>query len=277
MPATYKIAGMLSENARILVLDQSDWSTASNTNETAGSYEITDLEDSTYYVSAIKSDGTSDSYADVSPHATPAVYYDQFLGTTLDTSKWQTPYVAEGCNVTVDDAAEMNLVSGHAHNGVHLQTKTEWARSGTMTIACETYMGNWTWYSVGDVYGFTLLDSSYKTNRGSPYQNPASSANYVMYGVQAGYQPRIFTSGTSQNVLSNAGGLRGSWQQFILEINLTSGDYTVSHGSLGPASGSLGSSAMNNLGSGNIVVELSIRGYDRTGTHMYRNLEILTS
>jgi hypothetical protein len=39
----YKISGSLSDDARIIVIKESDWSIESNTSESSGSYELAGL------------------------------------------------------------------------------------------------------------------------------------------------------------------------------------------------------------------------------------------
>jgi len=61
----YKISGTLNQNARILVVKQSDWSTESNTEETSGAYEIAGLAAGNKIVTAFGPDDETLSYGGV--------------------------------------------------------------------------------------------------------------------------------------------------------------------------------------------------------------------
>jgi len=63
----YKISGELSDACKIIIIKESDWSIESNTNESAGSYEITNLDAGAKLVAARKSDGEGICYGNVTP------------------------------------------------------------------------------------------------------------------------------------------------------------------------------------------------------------------
>jgi hypothetical protein len=65
----YKISGTLENDARIIVLKESDWSIESNTTKSAGAYEVNDLVSGLKTVVAVKSDGEPVGYGNVSPIA----------------------------------------------------------------------------------------------------------------------------------------------------------------------------------------------------------------
>jgi hypothetical protein len=63
----YKISGILSDNARIVIIKESGWSIESNTNESSGSYSVDGLETGKKLVLARKSDGEVLAYGNVDP------------------------------------------------------------------------------------------------------------------------------------------------------------------------------------------------------------------
>lgn len=67
MPTNYKISGNLSENARIIIIKQSDWSVESNTEEASGTYEKDPVSNDTKLVVALKSNGDAQAYGNVTP------------------------------------------------------------------------------------------------------------------------------------------------------------------------------------------------------------------
>ena len=64
---SYKISGTLNESARILVLNESDWSIESNVEKSAGDYEIENLVSGTKTIVAIDGSGEIVCYGNVLP------------------------------------------------------------------------------------------------------------------------------------------------------------------------------------------------------------------
>lgn len=89
----YKISGTLGDDARIIVVNESDWSAETNSNESAGAYEIGDLDSGTKLVIARKYDGeilsytgvTGEYYADVDEYTKLLVHSDHSDGSTTFT------------------------------------------------------------------------------------------------------------------------------------------------------------------------------------------------
>jgi len=67
--APYKISGT-TDAARIIIIKESDWSIENNSTESAGSYEVLDLENNAKLIIARKSDGETLAFGNVSP-----IYY----------------------------------------------------------------------------------------------------------------------------------------------------------------------------------------------------------
>lgn len=63
----YKISGTLSEDSRVIIVNESDWSVESNTQESSGSYEILSLASGTKTVIARANDGYSLGFGNVVP------------------------------------------------------------------------------------------------------------------------------------------------------------------------------------------------------------------
>lgn len=97
----YKLSGTLSSDARIIVINESDWSIESNTEETSGSYEIDPVEAGDKLVVAIKSDGELLAYGDVVPEEyTPAGDRGVFGGGAINDSGSSTTNVMEYITVS---------------------------------------------------------------------------------------------------------------------------------------------------------------------------------
>ena len=85
-----KIAGSLSQDARVIVIREDNWTIESNTTETAGSYEITGLIVGEKLVVARRSDGEVISYGDVTAvysftaHDDEIMYLDFEDSNTID-------------------------------------------------------------------------------------------------------------------------------------------------------------------------------------------------
>jgi len=77
----YKISGTLSDDSRIIIIKESDWSAENNTISGSGSYEITELEAGAKLVAALKNDGEMLAYGNVTPIGyvdwLPEEYVDQ--------------------------------------------------------------------------------------------------------------------------------------------------------------------------------------------------------
>lgn len=70
----YKISGSNSEESRIIVVDESDWSIEANEVTSAGNYEILDLSSGQKLVASRKADGETIAYG-----AVPSVYYEPLV------------------------------------------------------------------------------------------------------------------------------------------------------------------------------------------------------
>ena len=62
-----KISGNISNDSRIIVVKETDWVVESNTNKTAGAFEITGLDFSKKTVIARATSGECAGYGDVTP------------------------------------------------------------------------------------------------------------------------------------------------------------------------------------------------------------------
>ena len=63
----YKISGTLSEQLRIIIVKESDWSVESNTEESSGSYEINSLVSGTKSVIIRTNEGEVLGYGNITP------------------------------------------------------------------------------------------------------------------------------------------------------------------------------------------------------------------
>jgi len=270
----YYLEGNLVSDARIIVVDESDWTVKSSSNHSAGTWTVEDLDDTTYFVSARKSDGEGVSYGNITPAQIPLVMYDTFEGTTLDTNKWQV-YKKDDSSVTVNDALELYVPSGYAHQGANAQTKTTWSRSGTLLITGEWWLSTGSWYAVGDNTSIGILNAAQASSRGGTYMNPSSSYNYVYFGVQYDQiRPHVGTAEVNHDNILGTYVSRGSWQPFYWEVNLETGAYTVEAFGRTAYSNTFGSSVIASRLGDNVVVELQCREYDNENTHKFRNITI---
>ena len=62
-----KISGNISADARLIVVKETDWVVESNTNKTAGAFEITGLDSGKKTVIARATSGECAGYGDVTP------------------------------------------------------------------------------------------------------------------------------------------------------------------------------------------------------------------
>lgn len=66
----YKISGNINSTARILIIEDSNYSISHNSIKTVGNYEVLNLASGTKYVLAIKDDGAFLGYSRINP-----IYY----------------------------------------------------------------------------------------------------------------------------------------------------------------------------------------------------------
>jgi len=99
----YKISGTLSDDARIIVLEEVGWSLESNTEESAGVYEIEGLDDSNKLVIARKSNGNGIAYGFVTP-----IFYNASV--IIDSNiTWNTHQDFSGLDVVITNGAIVTL------------------------------------------------------------------------------------------------------------------------------------------------------------------------
>jgi len=63
----YKISGTLTENSRVMIVNEADWSIESNTQETPSSFEVTTLTSGNKIVLARTSEGEITGFGSVAP------------------------------------------------------------------------------------------------------------------------------------------------------------------------------------------------------------------
>jgi hypothetical protein len=165
------ISGNLTEDARVYIIDESTGVLESDTNETAGTYEITTPTVGQKVVIARGPDGESKAYGNVTAAGSPILVVDSFDDQTLDTNIWATNIVPNA-SVTVDNELRLNNQTGSIHSGAHVYTVETWNRVGSYQITVK-------WKPHNDHYGsahipyIAFVNPSHSTN--SYYGDPISN------------------------------------------------------------------------------------------------------
>lgn len=108
----YKLTGSISEDARIIIINESDWSVESNTQETTGSFEISGLSEGAKTIIGRISNGYSAAYGGVSPES-----YGTLTNVALNKSA-TADNNTESANIAVDgDYSAPGWGSGHSAPG----------------------------------------------------------------------------------------------------------------------------------------------------------------
>lgn len=162
----YKISGNLSENARILVLKESDWSLESNTEEVVDSYEIT-VTSGIKTILARKSDGESQGYGAVDP-----TYFNQA----------PTLYSIGDKEVDEQELLEFTVSGTDPDNDSLSYSASNLPSGATFTPATRTF--SWT---PGDEQSGVYTDVEFTvTDDGSPNMSDSESITITVNDVAAG-------------------------------------------------------------------------------------------
>lgn len=101
----YKISGMTTENARIIIVKESDWSIEKNQEVSNGGYDITGLTNDSKTIIARAANGHSIGYGNVTPEfytSVPTIpFTDEF--TQIDSNTWDSFVNGENGSATIEN------------------------------------------------------------------------------------------------------------------------------------------------------------------------------
>jgi len=268
----YKVSGSLSEDARIIVIDESDWSVESNTNETAGSYSIETLDIGKKTVLARKSSGEGTMYGNVDAIKIPG--YDEFEGPLDTTNTWDV-FTNPIASASATGGELLCTIGPNAtdHCGAWVETQETFPRSGTLTIEVEWNIRNVSVYYMDFSRVYILNESN--SSRDSNYASP--QANNVYYGMSYDtFRTRCNGDGFLHDYIAASYAVsRGTYHSFKWEVNLSTGAYTIDHGSAVTGyNNTIPGGALSGLGS-NVKVGFGVMDYNQTGgSCKWKNLYI---
>lgn len=176
----YKISGNLGEDAKIIVVKETDWSVEGTSDEVAGEYEVGNLITGEKLIISRKDDGHSISYGNVTPEiysGDRGVFGGGYDGTRLDTMEYIT-IGSLGDGTDFGDLNDINNGLASCSNGMYDRGIFAGGNNGSSMLSSIQYV---TMSSLGDTQSFGSLTQARGSFEGT--DNAASGRGIFVAGT----------------------------------------------------------------------------------------------